>query len=163
MTMFQMVASAVRSRSRRDGPLTRLIGRDEEIDMLVPRWDRAIAGEGQIVLLPGEPGLGKSHIMAALVERSHAEPHVRLRYSCSPQYHDGALFALIDQRGRASGFSREDMPLSIPEKLETLLARAAPPEENVAVLADLLSLLFWGATRCRTSVCSARRNGRWSR
>jgi class 3 adenylate cyclase len=120
--------------------LTRLVGRDEEIDLLLRRWARAKAGDGQIVLISGEPGLGKSRITAALAEGLHAEPHIRLRYFCSPYHQDSALFPFIDQLGRASGFARDDTPAVKLEKLETLLARAMPPDEDVALLADLLSL-----------------------
>jgi hypothetical protein len=120
--------------------LTRLVGRDEEIDLLLRRWARAKAGDGQVVLISGEAGLGKSRIAAALAERLYAEPHLRLRYFCSPYHQDSALFPFIDQLGRASGFARDDTPASRLEKLEALLARGAPPEEDVAFLADLLSL-----------------------
>jgi class 3 adenylate cyclase/predicted ATPase len=134
--------SAVASRfeALRGSALTRLVGRDEEIDLLLRRWARAKAGDGQVVLVSGEPGIGKSRITAALAERLHAEPHIRLRYFCSPYYQDSALYPFIDQLGRASGFTRDDPPAAKLEKLATLLARAAPPEEDVALLADLMSL-----------------------
>jgi predicted ATPase len=92
------------------------------------------------VLVSGEPGIGKSRLAAALAERLHAEPYLRLRYFCSPYHQDSALFPFIDQLGRAAGFARDDPPAVRLEKLETLLALAAPPEEDVAFLADLLSL-----------------------
>ncbi len=135
-------ASTVASRfeALRGSALTRLVGRDEEIDLLLRRWARAKAGDGQVVLISGEPGLGKSRIAAALAECLHAEPYLRLRYFCSPYHQDSALFPVIDQLGRAAGFARDDLPDSRLEKLEILLARAAPPEEDVAFLADLLSL-----------------------
>jgi predicted ATPase len=120
--------------------MTPLIGRDEEIDLLLRRWARAKAGDGQVVLISGEPGIGKSRITAALAERLHAEPYTRLRYFCSPYHQDSALYPFIDQLGRAAGFAREDPPPSRLEKLEALLARPAPAEEDVAFLADLLSL-----------------------
>lgn len=120
--------------------LTRLIGRDEEIDLLLRRWARAQAGEGQVVLVSGEAGLGKSRISAALVERLHAEPHLLLRYFCSPYHQGSALFPFIDQLGRASGFAGDDMPAAKLKKLDALLARAAMTSEDVAFLADLLSL-----------------------
>jgi predicted ATPase len=104
------------------------------------RWARAKAGDGQVVLVSGEPGIGKSRITAALAERLHAEPYLRLRYFCSPYHRDSALFPFIDQLGRAAGFARDDMPAAKLDKLEVLLARAAPPEEDVALFADLLSL-----------------------
>jgi class 3 adenylate cyclase len=131
---------ASRFEALRGSALTRLVGRDEEIDLLLRRWARAKAGEGQVVLLSGEAGLGKSRITAALAERLHAEPHLRLRYFCSPYHQDSALFPFINQLGRASGFARDDPPACRLEKLETVLARAAPPDEDVAFLADLLSL-----------------------
>jgi class 3 adenylate cyclase len=104
--------SAVASRfeALRGSALTPLVGRDEEIDLLLRRWTRAKAGDGQIVLLSGEPGIGKSRITAAMAERLHAELHLRLRYFCSPYHQDSALFPFIDQLGRASGFARDDPP-----------------------------------------------------
>jgi class 3 adenylate cyclase len=131
---------ASRFEALRGSALTRLVGRDEEIGLLLRRWARAKVGDGQTVLISGEPGLGKSRITAALEERLHAEPHIRLRYFCSPYHQDSALFPFIDQLGRAAGFARDDAPTSRLEKLEALLARAAPPDEDVAFLADLMSL-----------------------
>ena len=143
VTAWQVLrASAVASRfeALRGSALTQLVGRDEEIDLLLRRWARAKAGDGQIVLISGEPGIGKSRITAALEERLHADPHLRLRYFCSPYYQDSALFPFIDQLGRTAGFASDDQPAAKLEKLEALLARAAPPDEDVAFLADLLSL-----------------------
>jgi class 3 adenylate cyclase/predicted ATPase len=133
--------SAVASRfeALRGSALTRLVGRDEEIDLLLRRWARAKAGDGQIVLISGEAGLGKSRITEALEECLHAEPHLRLRYFCSPYHQNSALFPFIDQLRYAAGFARDDPPAARLEKLEALLARAAPPDEDVALLADLLS------------------------
>ncbi len=134
--------SAVASRfeALRGSVLTRLVGRDEEIDLLLRRWARAKAGDGQVVLISGEPGLGKSHITAALAVGLHAEPHIRLRYFCSPYHQDSALFPFIEQIGRAAGFTRDDPPAAKLEKLEALLARTAPSEAGIGFLADLLSL-----------------------
>jgi hypothetical protein len=120
--------------------LSPLVGRDEEIDLLLRRWARAKAGDGQVVLVSGEPGLGKSRITAELEGRLHVEPHLRLRYFCSPYHQDSALFPFIDQLGRAAGFAPDDLLAAKLEKLEALLARATPPDEDVALLADLLSL-----------------------
>ena len=131
---------ASRFEALRGAALSRLIGRDEEIDLLLRRWARAKAGEGQIVLISGEPGLGKSRITAALEERLHAEPHLQLRYFCSPYHQESALFPFVDQLGRASGFARDDPPAARFEKLEAFLARAAPPPGEGAGLADLMSL-----------------------
>lgn len=120
--------------------LTRLVGRDEEIDLLLRRWARSKAGAGQVILVAGEAGIGKSRITAAFAERLHGEPHFRLRYFCSPYHQDSALFPVIDQLGRAAGFARDDPPASRLEKLEALLARVKPPDDDVALLADLMSL-----------------------
>ena len=131
---------ASRFEALRGSKLTPLVGRDEEIDLLLRRWARAKVGDGQIMLVSGEAGLGKSRITAEFEERLHAEPHLRLRYFCSPYHQDSALFPIIDQLGRAAGFARDDPPAAKLEKLEALLARAAPPDEDVALLADLMSL-----------------------
>jgi class 3 adenylate cyclase len=134
--------SAVPSRfeALRGSALSPLVGRDDEIDLLLRRWARAKSGDGQVVLVSGEPGIGKSRLTAALAERLHAEPHIRLRYFCSPYHQDSALFPFIDQLGRAAGFTSDDMPAAKLEKLEAVLGLATPPEEDVALLADLMSL-----------------------
>jgi class 3 adenylate cyclase/predicted ATPase len=131
---------ASRFEALRGAALSPLLGRDEDIDLLLRRWARAKAGAGQIVLVSGEPGIGKSRITAALQEQLHTEPHFRLRYFCSPYHQDSALYPFVDQLGRAAGFTRGDASASQLEKLEALLARAAPPNEDLALLADLLSL-----------------------
>jgi len=134
--------SAVASRfeALRGSALSRLIGRDEEIDLLTRRWARAKTGEGQVVLVSGEPGLGKSRIAAVFEERLHIEPHLRLRYFCSPYRQDSALYPFIDQIGRAAGLAPTDPPASKLAKLEALLARRSISDDDVAFLADLLSL-----------------------
>jgi TolB-like protein/class 3 adenylate cyclase/predicted ATPase/Flp pilus assembly protein TadD len=124
----------------RGSALSPLVGRDEEIDLLLRRWARAKTGNGQVVLVSGEPGIGKSRIAAALEERIGGEPHLLLRYFCSPYHQDSALFPFVDQLAHAAGFGRDDMPAVKWEKLDALLALAAPPDEDVALLADLTSL-----------------------
>jgi class 3 adenylate cyclase/predicted ATPase len=131
---------ASRFEALRGPALSRLIGRDEEIDLLLRRWARAKAGDGQVVLISGEAGIGKSRIVSVLGERLQAEPYLRLRYFCSPYYRDSALHPFTDQLSRAAGFAPDDLPAVKREKLEALLARAAPRHEDVALLADLLSL-----------------------
>jgi class 3 adenylate cyclase/predicted ATPase len=131
---------ASRVEALRGTALTRLIGRDEEISLLLRRWARAKAGDGQVVLVSGEPGIGKTRITEALEERLHVEPHLRLRYFCSPYHKDSALYPFVDQLGRAAEFARDDLPSSRLDKLGSLLARTAPQEGDVALLADLLSL-----------------------
>ena len=75
--------------------LTDLVGREEELGLLLRRWARAKAGEGQVVLLSGEPGIGKSRLTAALLEHIGREPYTRLRYFCSPHHADSALYPII--------------------------------------------------------------------
>src|SRR5262249_53278835 len=123
---------ASRFEALRGSTLTGLVGRDEEIDLLMRRWARAKAGDGQVVLVSGEPGIGKSRITAELEDRLHAEPHIRLRYFCSPYHQDSALYPFIDQLGRATGFAIGDSPAVKLDKLEALLARPAPLDEDVA-------------------------------
>jgi predicted ATPase len=133
-------AIASRFEALRGSALTPLVGRDEEIDLLLRHWARAKTGDGQVVLISGEPGIGKSRITAELEGRLHTEPHLRLRYFCSPYHQDSALYPFVDQLGRASGFVADDPPAARLEKLEALLGRTAPPDEDVAFIADLLSL-----------------------
>ena len=135
-------ASVVASRfeALRGSALAPLVARDEEIDLLLRRWARARAGNGQVVLISGEPGLGKSRITVELAERLHGEPYIRQRCFCSPYRQDSALYPFIDQLGRAAGLTPADPPATKLTKLEALLARASTSEEDVAFLADLLSL-----------------------
>ena len=120
--------------------LTELIGRDEELELLLRRWSKAKSGEGQVVLLSGEPGIGKSRLTAALMERLAPEPHTRLRYFCSPQHTDSALYPIISQMERAAGFAHDDGPQAKLDKLDALLAQSFTPQQNAALLAEMLSL-----------------------
>ena len=120
--------------------VTELVGREEELELLLRRWSKAKSGEGQVVLLSGEPGIGKSRLTAALLERFAAEPHTRLRYFCSPQHTDSALYPIISQMERAAGFSHDDNTQAKLDKLDALLARSFTPRQDAALLADMLSL-----------------------
>jgi class 3 adenylate cyclase/predicted ATPase len=120
--------------------LTDLVGREEEIELLLRRWSRAKAGEGQVVLLSGEAGIGKSRLTVALLERLAAEPQTRLRYFCSPQHGDSALHPIIGQLARAAGLARDDAPGTKLAKLDALLALSATSREDASLLADMLSL-----------------------
>jgi class 3 adenylate cyclase/tetratricopeptide (TPR) repeat protein len=121
--------------------LAPLIGREEEVELLLRRWRQARHGEGRVVLITGEPGIGKSRVALALEEAIRSEPHVRLRYFCSPHHANSALHPFIAQLERAAGFQRHDTAAQRLEKLETLVAPSRPFCEHVVpLLASLLSL-----------------------
>jgi class 3 adenylate cyclase/predicted ATPase len=121
-------------------PLTPLVGRSEEIELLLRRWQRARKGEGQVVLLSGEPGIGKSRLVAAFQDQIRDESHTRLRNFCSPYHRNSALHPIIAQLERAAGLVRDDDPEKRLEKLTAVLARTEVREDEVAILADLLSI-----------------------
>ena len=138
-----VAASAVQSRfeAQHETSLAPLVGREEELELLLRRWNQASQGEGRVVLLTGEPGFGKSRLIAALQERLQSQPHVRVRYFCSPQHTDSALYPIINQLERAARFERGDAPAQKLLKLQTLLAPVVPQQAaEVALLADLLSV-----------------------
>jgi class 3 adenylate cyclase/predicted ATPase len=120
--------------------LTALVGREEESELLLRRWARAKAGEGQVVLLSGEAGIGKSRLTAALLERLAAEPHTRLRYFCSPQHMDSALYPIIGQMERAAGLTHDDKPQTRLDKLDAVLALSSTSIQHAALFAETLSL-----------------------
>src|SRR5208337_2854582 len=122
------------------GGLTPLVGREDETELLFRRWAKAKAGEGQVVLLSGEAGIGKSRLAAALLQRLAGEPHVRLRYFCSPQHTDSALFPIIGHMERAAEFARDDNVKIKLDKLDALLAKSSVSPEDAALLAEMLSL-----------------------
>ena len=118
---------------------TPLVGRDEELDLLLRRWQQAKSGEGRVVLVSGEPGIGKSRLTAALSQRIESEPHTRLRYFCSPHDQDSALYPFIGQLERAAGFARDDTDATKLDKLEALLGDGAEPGD-ISLIAEMLSL-----------------------
>jgi class 3 adenylate cyclase/predicted ATPase len=137
-----MRAGSVASRfeAMHEGALTALVGREEERELLLRRWSRAKSGEGQVVLLSGEAGIGKSRLTAALLEEFTREPHERLRYFCSPQHTDSALHPVIAQIERAAAFERQDAPNAKLDKLESILGSSVGQDTDIQLLAELLSI-----------------------
>jgi class 3 adenylate cyclase len=120
--------------------LTALVGREEETELQLRAWLKAKGGEGQVVLLSGEAGIGKSRLTAALLERLSGEPHARLRYFCSPQHTHSAFYPIIGQMERAAGLARDDSAAVRLDKLDALLAQSSASPQDAALFAELLSL-----------------------
>jgi class 3 adenylate cyclase/predicted ATPase len=135
-------ASSVESRfdALHTTSLTALVGREEESELLLRRWSRTKMGEGQVVLLSGEGGIGKSRLTAALLECLATEPHTRLRYFCSPQRADSAFHPIIGQLERAAGLAHDDKPQAKLDKLDAVLAQTSTSTEDAALFAEMLSL-----------------------
>ena len=130
-----------RFEARHMAGLTPLVGRGEEIALLLRRWQQAKDGEGQAVLLSGEPGIGKSRIVREVRARLEGEPHVRLLCQCSPHHTTSPLHPVIDQLERAAGFARDDPPEAKLDKLEALLARGTDRlDEAMPLIAALLGV-----------------------
>jgi class 3 adenylate cyclase/tetratricopeptide (TPR) repeat protein len=134
-------ATESRFEATHSGMLTRLVGREHELGLLRERWEAAKSAEGQVVLLGGDAGMGKSRILQAFQDAVADDPHVRLRYQCLPQHGNSAFYPVIRHLERAAGFSPEETPASKLDKLESLLRANAQDVEAVAPLfAALLSL-----------------------
>jgi class 3 adenylate cyclase/predicted ATPase/energy-coupling factor transporter ATP-binding protein EcfA2 len=117
-----------------------MVGRAEEFELLLRRWSKAKGGEGQVVFLSGEPGIGKSRLTAALLQILATEQHTRLRYFCSPQRTDSVLYPIISQMERAAGFTHADTKQTKLDKLDALLAQTSTSIQNISLLAEMLSL-----------------------
>ncbi len=121
--------------------LTPLVGRDLELGLLRERWAQAQAGEGQVVLLSGEPGIGKSRLVQALKEQVMAEGAARIELRCSPYHQNSAFYPLIEHLQRLLQFQREESPQAKLERLQQRLARYRFPQaDTLPLLAALLSL-----------------------
>jgi class 3 adenylate cyclase/tetratricopeptide (TPR) repeat protein len=136
-----LLASESRFKAVRPAGLADLIGREAEMDFLLGRQRLAWKGEGQIILISGEAGIGKSRLAAALAERVARQPHTQFRYQCSPYHANSALYPVINQLERAAGFKADDTPGLRLDKLEALLALGLTQVQAVAPLfAALLSI-----------------------
>ena len=135
-------ASSVESRfaAQHETNLTPLVGRDEELELLLRRWRQAVGGEGRVVLLSGEPGIGKSRLIVALEEQLQTEQHTPLRYFCSPLHTDSTLYPFVSQLERAAEFERNDTMEAKHDKLSSLLGASPNHDNDVQLLADLLSV-----------------------
>jgi class 3 adenylate cyclase/predicted ATPase len=135
-------ASSVESRfeAMHASGLTALVGREEEMELLLRRWARAKTSEGQVVLLSGEAGIGKSRLTAALLEGLAAEPHTRLRYFCSPQHTDSSFYPIMGQFERAAGFAHGDTARTKLDKLDAVLEPTSTSKQDAPLFADMLSL-----------------------
>jgi class 3 adenylate cyclase len=127
--------------SHGDSALTPLVGRDEELDLLLRRWSQAKDGEGQVVLLSGEPGIGKSRVLNALRQRLDAQGVQALRFQCSPYYVNSAFWSVIDNFERALRFARDETAGAKLDKLEALVVtHYGRPLADVRFVASILSI-----------------------
>jgi class 3 adenylate cyclase/tetratricopeptide (TPR) repeat protein len=124
----------------RAGSQTPLVGREEEMELLRRRWQQISDGEGRVVLLAGEPGIGKSRLTAALEDDLKSQTHVCLRYFCQPHHQGSALQPVLAQLQHAAGFDHGDTAAAKRAKLESLLAQTPPASGIVELFADLLGL-----------------------
>src|SRR5262245_17896631 len=120
------------------------VNRTEELELLLRRWDQAKSGEGRVLLLTGEPGIGKSRLIAALEQYIAPGPNRSLRFLCSPHHMDTPLYPIMRHMERAARFQRGDSAAAKRDKLESVLPAGASAEDK-AVLADLLSIPSPGA------------------
>ncbi len=144
VTAFAILAErAVESRfdARQRGKLGAIVGRDQELSLLEERWRQAKSGEGQMVLLSGEAGIGKSRITRGLIDAVSDDEHITIRYQCSPYHTDSALYPTIQQLTRAAGFTQDDTVDTKLDKLESLLGKAvSDPADDAPIIASLLGL-----------------------
>src|SRR5262249_31049982 len=121
--------------------LTPLVGRAEELGLLRQRWEQAKAGEGQVMLLSGEPGIGKSRLVQELKEQVSAEGATRIEFRCSPYHQHSAFYPLIEHLQRFLQFEREKTPQARLTKLQQALAQYRFPQaDTLPLVASLLSL-----------------------
>jgi predicted ATPase/class 3 adenylate cyclase len=133
--------STSRFESYRSGRLTNFIGREHETALLLGRWREAVEGEGQVVLLCGEAGIGKSRIVRSLRDRLAEERYQTIQFQCSPYHTNTALYPVINYLRQAVGLTGEDTPPAQLQKLGALALNSGIDDQpTVALLADLLSI-----------------------
>lgn len=130
-------ASESRFEARASGAMSPLVGRDHELALMLERWSRARSGEGQVVVLTGEAGIGKSRLTRAMIDAVAREPHIRLSYQCSPYHTDSPLYPVIQQLGFAAGFEPDD---SNEDKLDRLDRIVVGAESDRPLLAALVGI-----------------------
>ena len=133
-----------------DAEQAALVGREEELGLVISRWNSVVEGEGQLVLLSGEPGIGKSKLTDAILAhlsthkygggRAPGESNQRLRYFCSPHHTGSALYPVIAQLTFAAGINTDDSPKARFRKLERLAEQAGCPMGDLPILASLLAI-----------------------
>jgi class 3 adenylate cyclase/tetratricopeptide (TPR) repeat protein len=125
---------------------TPLTGRDEELEFLLRRWRQVGANDGRVVLVSGEPGIGKSRLLAELQERLRGSPIITLRYFCSAYHQESPLHPIISQFSYAAGFHPDDSTLDRVAKLRKILVATGTSEQDLALFADFLSIRGNGIT-----------------
>ena len=134
-------AFADRFKAKHSNKVTRLVDRNQELQQLFELWDRVKRGEGQVGLICGEPGIGKSHLCEFFLEHVIEDPHATLRYQCSPYHLNNAFYPLIRQLEHAVGFEQTDLPEAKLQKLEAALSQAVTvTQEDISLYAALLSV-----------------------
>ncbi|HZV06605.1 MAG TPA: adenylate/guanylate cyclase domain-containing protein [Gemmataceae bacterium] len=134
-----------RFEASRSSRMTPFVGREPEVALLIERWRDACAGEGKVALLSGEAGIGKSRILTSLLERLADEPHLAIRYQCSPHHVNDAFHPFVSQILRAAEFAAEEAPKAKLEKLEAMARRSRLElTEIVPFVASLCSIPFEG-------------------
>jgi DNA-binding response OmpR family regulator/class 3 adenylate cyclase len=134
-------AIGTRFDARRTGKHTKFVGRQHELQQMATLWERAKCGKGQVLLLCGEAGIGKSRICEAWLDRITDEPHVTIRVQCSPYHTNSPFYPLISQLEHAARFERGDTPEVKIKKLETVLSQAgAATLSDIPFFAGLLSI-----------------------
>ena len=150
VTVYKVLGpGVVRSRfaARHEGRVPPMVGRAEELDLLLRCWEQAKAGSGRAVLVCGEAGIGKSRLKAALLEATKNTPHRRLRFVCRPHHEASAFHPIIGFFQHAAGFTRNDTPEEKLGKLKEYLRYSDATNDELELIAELLSLPHAGRDR----------------